>query len=79
MTNLSMHGCAVESHTRVPTGTRLELCALFPKDHRPVVPDLAVVRGHPEGSSAWNFSAYGLKSRRASAALSAPSTAGRVP
>ncbi len=55
VTNLSMHGCAVESHTRVPTGTRLELCALFPKDHRPVVPDLAVVRWSSGGKFGLEF------------------------
>ena len=55
VTNLSMRGCAVESHTRVPTGTRLELCALFPKDHRPVVPDLAVVRWSSGGKFGLEF------------------------
>ena len=44
VTNLSMHGCAVESPMRVPSGTCLELCALFPEDHLPLAPDLAVVR-----------------------------------
>jgi len=55
VTNLSMRGCAVESHTRVPTGTRLELCALFPEDHRPVVPDKAVVRWSSGGKFGLEF------------------------
>ncbi len=55
LTNLSMRGCAVESHTRIPTGTRLELCALFPEDHCPVVPDKAVVRWSSGGKFGLEF------------------------
>ncbi len=55
LTNLSMRGCAVESDTRLPTGTRLELCALFPEDHCPLVLDKAVVRWSSEGMFGLEF------------------------
>ncbi len=55
VTNLSMHGCAVESHTRLPTGTRLEICALFPEDHCQVVLDGAVVRWSSGGKFGLEF------------------------
>lgn len=44
VTNLSMRGCAVESHMPVPSGTELELCALIPDDDCPWTPEKAVVR-----------------------------------
>ncbi len=55
LTNLSMRGCAVESHTRVPIGTRLELCALFPEDHCPLLLDKAVFRWSSEGTFGLEF------------------------
>ncbi len=54
-TNLSMRGCAVESHTRLPTGSRLEICALFPEDHCQVVLDGAVVRWSSGGKFGLEF------------------------
>jgi len=44
VTNLSVRGCAVESHLSVPRGTELELCALIPDDDCPWAPEKAVVR-----------------------------------
>ena len=55
VTDLSTRGCAVESDTRLPTGTRLELCALFPEDHCPLVLDKAVVRWSSEGKFGLEF------------------------
>ncbi len=44
VTDLSVRGCAVESHMPVPSGTDLALCALIPDDDCPWAPEKAVVR-----------------------------------
>ncbi len=44
VTDLSVRGCAVETHMPVPSGTDLELCALIPDDDCPWAPEKAVVR-----------------------------------
>ncbi len=42
--NLSIQGCAVESHMGVPRGTLLQVCTLIPDDDLLLAPDMAVVR-----------------------------------